>query len=171
MWQILRALLGPEAAMLTMGDGRGDNSGNEMEALQKAYSEAHAKKMAAQSGGLTSPPVAAPPSPSAPAPNTDNWGVMGMPSAVPASQGFPNQPQPAPAQAQAPMQVPMPQARPMGAPQQASAQPDTSFFMRNALMQQDPNGGGYIDPQGAGSVRGPDLIAKMMSYLHNKDMA
>lgn len=68
------------------------------------------------------------------------------------------------------MQVPMPQARPMDAPQ-ASAQPDTSFFMRNALMQQDPNGGGYIDPQGAASVRGPDLIAKMMSYLHNKDMA
>jgi hypothetical protein len=59
----------------------------------------------------------------------------------------------------------MPQARPAEAPQ---ALPDTGFFMRNALQMQDPNGGGYIDPTGAASVRGPDLIAKMMSYLHNK---
>jgi hypothetical protein len=42
--------------------------------------------------------------------------------------------------------------------------------MRNAMMQQDPNGGGLIDPQGAASVRGPDLINKMMAYLHNKDI-
>ncbi|WP_456723053.1 hypothetical protein [Bradyrhizobium sp. USDA 4350] len=63
--------------------------------------------------------------------------------------------------------MPMPQPRPAEAPQ---AQPDTSFFMRNALMMQDPNGGGYIDPQGAASVRGPDLINKMMTYLHNKEM-
>jgi hypothetical protein len=61
--------------------------------------------------------------------------------------------------------VPMPMARPAEAP---APQPDTGFFMRNALMMQDPNGGGFIDPAGAASVRGPDLIAKMMGYLHNK---
>jgi len=63
------------------------------------------------------------------------------------------------------MTVPVPQARPAEAPQ---PEPDTGFFMRNALMMQDPNGGGFIDPQGAASVRGPDLISKMMGYLHNK---
>lgn len=59
----------------------------------------------------------------------------------------------------------MPTARPTEAPQET---PDTSFFMRNALMMQDPNGGGFIDPTGAASVSGPDLIKKMMGYLHNK---
>jgi hypothetical protein len=61
--------------------------------------------------------------------------------------------------------------RPQDAPQATSIpepSPDTGFFMRNALMMQDPNGGGLIDPTGAASVKGPDLIAKMMSYLHNK---
>lgn len=87
--------------------------------------------------------------------DTMQWpfGPVGAPSASLAS--VPTQP----------ASVPMPQARPAEAPQ---AIPDTSFFMRNALQMQDPNGGGYIDPTGAASVRGPDLIAKMMSYLHNK---
>lgn len=62
----------------------------------------------------------------------------------------------------------MPQPRPAAAPQ---AQPDTSFFMRNALMQRDPASGQLIDPQGSSQVRGPDLINKMMAYLHNKDTA
>jgi hypothetical protein len=48
-----------------------------------------------------------------------------------------------------PAAVPLPQARPAEAPQ---SPPDTSFFMRNALMMQDPNGGGFIDPMGAKSV-------------------
>lgn len=61
--------------------------------------------------------------------------------------------------------VPLPGARPAEAPQ---APQDTSFFMRNALMQQDPLGGGFIDPTGAASVTGPDLISKMMGYLHRK---
>ena len=61
--------------------------------------------------------------------------------------------------------VPLPRARPEEAPQ---PQPDTSFFMRNALMMRDPATGDFIDPQGAASVRGPDLISKMMGYLHNK---
>jgi hypothetical protein len=56
-------------------------------------------------------------------------------------------------------------ARPAEAPQ---APQDTGFFMRNALMQQDPMGGGFIDPTGAASVTGPDLISKMMGYLHKK---
>lgn len=73
--------------------------------------------------------------------------------------------------------VPMPMARPPQAPQAApaapaaapqEAQPDTSFFMRNAMMMRDPGTGELIDPSGAASVRGPDLISKMMKYLHNK---
>ncbi|WP_368508090.1 hypothetical protein [Bradyrhizobium lupini] len=43
--------------------------------------------------------------------------------------------------------------------------------MRNAMMMRDPGTGQLIDPQGASQVRGPDLINKMMSYLHNKDTA
>lgn len=61
--------------------------------------------------------------------------------------------------------APLPAPRPAEAP---APTPDTGFFMRNALMMQDPNGGGFIDPMGAASVRGPDLIQKMMGYLHNK---
>jgi cell division septation protein DedD len=79
-----------------------------------------------------------------------------MQSAAPA-------PVPAPTAQAAP--VPMPQARPAEAPQ---AQPDTSFFMRNAMSMRDPSTGELIDPSGASSVRGPDLISKMMAYLHNK---
>jgi hypothetical protein len=62
----------------------------------------------------------------------------------------------------------MPQARPADAPQAA---PDTSFFMRNALMQHDPITGQLLDPSGASSVSGPDLISKMMTYLHGKASA
>jgi hypothetical protein len=61
--------------------------------------------------------------------------------------------------------VPMPRARPEEAPQ---PEPDTSFFMRNAMMMRDPVTGELIDPQGAASVRGPDLISKMMGYLNKK---
>lgn len=83
----------------------------------------------------------------------------------PSPPAAPPQAPPAPATADA--GVPMPQARPADAPQ---AQPDTSFFMRNALMMRDPSTNQLIDPMGASQVRGPDLINKMMAYLHNKDM-
>jgi hypothetical protein len=66
----------------------------------------------------------------------------------------------------------MPQARPAEAPQaqpgSGAGAPDTSFFMRNAMSMRDPSTGELIDPSGAQSVRGPDLISKMMAYLHNK---
>lgn len=84
-------------------------------------------------------------------------------------------PAPAPAAAapamrppQAP-QVPLPQPRPAEAP---SAPPDMSFFQRNAAMMRDPGTGAFIDPTAAAQaqVRGPDLINKMMAYLHNKDI-
>jgi hypothetical protein len=84
------------------------------------------------------------------------------------SKMFPGaSPAPAPAPVSAPQTapVPMPQARPADAPQ---AQPDTSFFMRNAMMQHDPITGQLLDPSGASSVSGPDLISKMMTYLHGK---
>jgi hypothetical protein len=80
----------------------------------------------------------------------------------------PQAPQEQPAQTAAPQsapQVPMPAPRPAEAPQ---PEPDTSFFMRNALSMRDPSTGELIDPSGASSVRGPDLISKMMTYLHNK---
>jgi hypothetical protein len=64
-----------------------------------------------------------------------------------------------------PQSAPMPMGRPAEAPQ---AEPDTSFFMRNALSMRDPSTGDMIDPSGASSVRGPDLISKMMTYLHSK---
>lgn len=81
------------------------------------------------------------------------------PSAVP-------MPMARPAQAPQAPQVPMPMARPAEAPQ---APPDIGFFMRNALMMQDPNGGGFIDPQGAARAQSQgSLIDKMMGYLRNK---
>lgn len=80
---------------------------------------------------------------------------MGIPG-VPLPRARPTLPNP---------QVPLPQARPAEAPQ---PEPDTSFFMRNAMMMRDPTSGDFIDPTGAASVRGPDLINKMMGYLHNK---
>jgi hypothetical protein len=65
--------------------------------------------------------------------------------------------------------VPLPQTRPASAPQ---APDPMSWFMRNARMMRDPATGEFIDPQGAADaqVRGPDLISKMMKYLHNKDV-
>lgn len=71
-----------------------------------------------------------------------------------------------PVVAQTPQAVPQPQARPAAAPQ-AEEMP---WWKRNALLMQDPNGGGYIDPIGAqrAGVTGPQLIEKMMGYLHNK---
>jgi hypothetical protein len=102
----------------------------------------------------------APAAPSAPTPppwwaNGQMFNGPGFPSAPASQASSPTQP----------ASTPMPQARPAEAP---APQEDTGFFMRNALMQQDPMGGGFIDPMGAKSVRGPDLIAKMMQYLHNK---
>lgn len=90
----------------------------------------------------------------APSPlDTMNWpfGPVGAPPQAPASAATAG--------------VPLPTERPAEAPQ---APQDTGFFMRNALMQQDPLGGGFIDPTGAASVSGPDLISKMMGYLHKK---
>ncbi|MHC2284428.1 hypothetical protein ACVIJW_000298 [Bradyrhizobium barranii subsp. barranii] len=115
------------------------------------------------------------------------------PTAMPWMIPPPQTPAPAPTAPQA-ATVPMSQARPAGAAPQVNpdgsiagalgptsvggaplvgqaapqAQPDTSFFMRNALMQRDPVTGALIDPSGAASVSGPDLIQKMMAYLHNK---
>ncbi|MFI4971143.1 MAG: hypothetical protein ACHP7H_00570 [Hyphomicrobiales bacterium] len=100
----------------------------------------------------------------------------------PFGQGFPPQPpaqSTAPAPAPNPAQqvatppqtasVPMPQARPAQAP---PAPPDMSFWQRNAAMMRDPATGAFIDPTSAAQaqVRGPDLINKMLAYLHNKDI-
>lgn len=162
---ILRMLFGP-ASMATIGDGRPGNSASDMDALTKAYAAARARKHGgsfAQGGDpmMASATLPPPPAPSAPFPQGTDPMTAGMPQGVPMPPPRPPQaPQPAPS-------VPMPMARPPEAPQPA---PDTGFFMRNALMQQDPMGGGFINPTGAQSVRGPDLISKMMTYLHNKEM-
>jgi hypothetical protein len=46
------------------------------------------------------------------------------------------------------------------------------FFQHNAQAMRDPSTGGFIDPAGAAQaqsqVRGPDLINKMMGYLHGQ---
>lgn len=64
--------------------------------------------------------------------------------------------------------TPTPQPRPTEAPQ---AEPDLSFWQRNAALMRDPGTGAFIDPTGAAkAVRGPDLINKMMAYLHDKEI-
>lgn len=172
---VLGLLMGPMGTVIGMGDGRPDNSTSDMQALQKAYAEARAKRLAARQGSFGSPGAApqAAPAPAQSAPAQMPWWANAQSPAP--SQGFPAMPQqtptaPAPAPAAPPQAspVPLPQARPAAAPQ---SQPDTSFFMRNALMQHDPGTGQLIDPQGASQVRGPDLINKMMAYLHNKATA
>jgi hypothetical protein len=46
-----------------------------------------------------------------------------------------------------------------------------SFWQRNAALMRDPGTGAFIDPTGAAkAVRGPDLINKMMAYLHDKEI-
>jgi hypothetical protein len=105
--------------------------------------------------------------PAVPNPQLPWWATGDM------TKMFPGAAQPAPVPAQAPPTVaapsapgiPMPAPRPTEAPQPA---PDTSFFMRNALSMRDPSTGELIDPSGASSVRGPDLISKMLGYLHSK---
>jgi hypothetical protein len=117
-----------------------------------------------QNGNVVPPPAhmpgQAPPQPAAvptqPMPPVQGLDLPWMPP-MPRAR-----PQEAPVEPSAAAGIPMPQPRPEGAPQ------DTGFFMRNALMQQDPMGGGFIDPTGAASVTGPDLISKMMGYLHKK---
>jgi hypothetical protein len=104
--------------------------------------------------------------PAVPNPQLPWWATGDMTKMFPGAAPQAPAPQPTPAPAQMPSEpVPMPQARPAEAPQ---AEPDTSFFMRNALSMRDPSTGEMIDPSGASSVRGPDLISKMMAYLHNK---
>lgn len=123
----------------------------------------------------TPPAPAAPAAPSAPAQLP--WWVNGqMPGA---SQGFQRPqapaPVPAPQAASAPPAAPQSAldaaAAPVNAQQPAPQQADTSFFMRNAMMQHDPITGQLLDPSGASSVTGPDLISKMMTYLHGKASA
>jgi hypothetical protein len=103
--------------------------------------------------------------PAVPNPQLPWWATGDMTKMLPPASPAPAAPAPAPAAPPQAAPVPMPQPRPAEAPQ---AQPDTSFFMRNALSMRDPSTGELIDPSGASSVRGPDLIAKMMTYLHNK---
>ncbi|WP_316235062.1 MULTISPECIES: hypothetical protein [unclassified Bradyrhizobium] len=53
--------------------------------------------------------------------------------------------------------------------QQGGISPMSGFFQRNAAMMRDPSTGALIDPAGAAAApRGPDLINKMMGYLHGK---
>lgn len=55
----------------------------------------------------------------------------------------------------------------MGQPSADSNAP--GFFQRNAAMMRDPSSGSLIDPAAAAQApRGPDLINKMMGYLHAK---
>lgn len=81
-----------------------------------------------------------------------------------------------------PQQQPQPQ---QGTPQQQPQQQQgligrigsdiqslPGFFQHNAQAMRDPSTGGFIDPAGSAQaqsqVRGPDLINKMMGYLHGQ---
>jgi hypothetical protein len=46
------------------------------------------------------------------------------------------------------------------------------FFQRNSAMMRDPVSGSLIDPVNADRAQasGPDVINKLMSYFHNKDV-
>jgi hypothetical protein len=163
----------PAAAMASQGDVLENHKGffsNLPAAAPAAAAPAYNPRMG-QHGGPAPAPAAPPVQPLDDAPQRGNapaqlpWWASGdmtkmfpgaAPQAAPAAQTAAPQSTP---------QVPMPQARPAEAPQ---AEPDTSFFMRNVLSMRDPSTGEMIDPSGAASVKGPDLISKMMTYLHNK---
>jgi hypothetical protein len=72
---------------------------------------------------------------------------MAHPPAAPMQPRPPIMASSAPPAAPAPMPTPMPQPRPAEAPQ--ADNPLMSFFKRNTALQQDPMGGGYIDPSAA----------------------
>lgn len=148
---------------------------------------AMAKATAPQLGAAPAPaaPSPAPQPPMSPNARVAQGFDMFNPSAsngVPtmASQNLPtpmdNDPTPKPPQnamAQAAPAVPMPQPRPDDAPQ---ASPQMGFFQRNSAMMRDPSSGQFIDPANADIAQsqqpsGPDVIAKLMSYFHNKDQA
>lgn len=64
------------------------------------------------------------------------------------------------------------QGQPSAAPQGQPGSP-MGFFQHNAMSMRDPSTGGFIDPTGSAQaqqsqVRGPDLINKMMAYLHQQ---
>lgn len=173
------AALGPIGAMIGLGDGRPDNSAADMQGLTDAYKQARMAKQIQPTQNM--PPVQ--PLDDAPQrglPQLPWWASGDMtkmiPGASPATSPVP-MPQPRPPQANPGGPIPgavgptsVGGAPLVNPPQSAPppSQPDTSFFMRNALMMHDPSTGQLIDPQGAASVTGPDLISKMMTYLHNK---
>ena len=184
---ILKLLLGPQAGMLMMGDGRPDNSPGDLSALVKAYAAERARKSAGQFSNAPQaaaspvPPPAGPvpiSGPDTPAPSPFGQGAGKIPFLnSPFGQMLPQSPTPGasaapPSAPAAQPSVPLPMPRPAEAPQ---AQPDMSFFQRNAAMMRDPSTGDFIDPSGAAQAQtqlanGPTLISKMMTYLHNKDM-
>lgn len=181
---MLEAMLGPFGGLIAAGDGRPDNSSSDMQGLTDAYKAArtHSSVPAGEVTSAPLPPVGVPRAgePGAPSVPISQSNYTPPPAAAPElpwwasgdmTKMFPGASQ-APAAAPQAAPVPMPRARPAqaSAPQAPAqeSQPDTSFFMRNAMMMRDPASGELIDPQGAASVRGPDLISKMMTYLHNK---
>lgn len=152
--------------MATIGDGRPDNTPGDLSALTNAFREARLAKQGAGSQDRLvdafkqlkdmhkedpATPMQAPNVPNA----LDNaqwpFGPIGAPSQAQAS---------AP---QAQPHVPMPMSRPQDAPQPAppvQGNPFADFFKRNTAMMQDPNGGGYIDPQAAAQA-GPGILSHL----------
>jgi hypothetical protein len=161
----------PNATALANADKAGWDSfpsGADPEALAARYGQMHQyldKDMEAyrnERGGA--PPEDPAPTPASPSAPKLPWWASGdiakmFPGGTDPQTTATAAPDPAPAG------VPMPLSRPAEA---SASQPDTSWFMRNAMMMRDPATGELIDPQGAASVRGPDLISKMMGYLHQK---
>ena len=125
----LKRFLGP-IGMMTMDDGRPDNSPQDVSALVEAYKKAREAKAAQNTSPFNdvfsmfpqqaSQPIAEVHAQS-PLPSTD---VAARPIAEPQNPAAP--------------QVPMPAPRPQEAPQ---APQEIPWWQRNAMMQQDPGPG------------------------------
>lgn len=180
--------LGP-LSVATMGDGRPDNSSEDMTGLTGAYGAAREANRTPQgriNRGFNRFPVQFGPEapPPYPMPEPVDMGTHAPPSQAPVPPVLSNAgpsplynaqgpagpmgaPQTPPSPIGAPQSVPMPMARPAEAPQ---APPEMPWWQRNSAMMSDPNGGGFIDPEGAARAQasGPDVINKLLSYFHNK---
>jgi hypothetical protein len=163
-------LLGPQAGMAMMGDGREGNSVADMASLQKMLADTKAANRTPNGRVARGFDQFGP----TPFPQGSDPMTAGGPSAtgaaVPSTEPPPAlSPQAIPpaASAPAPVTMPMPAPRPPEAPQ---ASPEMGFFERNSAMMQDPSSGSFIDPEAAARAQasGPDVIQKLLTMFHNK---
>ncbi len=165
--------LGP-LSMATMGDGRPDNTPEDLAYLTKAFAAARAARLTPNghvadafnrlpfpqgSDPMTAGGLAPPAAPVTPQVSDGSFNSIDAAAAPQATPALP------------PAAVPMPQPRPEEAP---TPQPGgMGFFARNTAMMRDPVTGDFLDPTAGrqAEASGPDLIQKYMTYLHGKNNA